>query len=318
MKLSIGFINYNNNTLKYLSYFLESLDKSLAFLSDKEYQIICWDNSNNDDPSNRFAIEQYNHSHSKVIQYYTKGVNLGFSKAYNILINKAIVKHSKYFLVINPDIILDKQCISKLITALDVDNSLASVSPKILRWDFENNKKTNYIDSCGIVLKEGLRFYDLGQGEMDNGQYDIHDILGPSGALAMFRVEALKNIIKNKQYFDERFFMYKEDCDLDYRLYLASYKSTLIPDALAYHDRTVSSSKGFFNSLKQRKLRRKDLRTYSFLSQHLLFFKYWSVENIVSKLIIIVRIKLLFLFALLFEPFLLSQYRKIWNSIKKN
>jgi hypothetical protein len=54
-------------------------------------------------------------------------------------------------------------------------------------WDFNPadgaDRKANVIDSCGIGITPSHHFYDIGQGEEDNGQYDkLKDIFGPSGA----------------------------------------------------------------------------------------------------------------------------------------
>ncbi len=67
------------------------------------------------------------------------------------------------------------------------------------------------------------------------------EILGPSGAAGVYRLSGLEKIKVNNQYFDELMFMYKEDCDLDYRLFLAGYKSLYVSEAVIYHDRTVFS-----------------------------------------------------------------------------
>lgn len=119
-------------------------------------------------------------------------------------------------------------------------------------------------------MKPGLRFVDAGQGEPDKGQYDDINILGPSGAAAMYRLEALEKAEQNGQYFDELMFMYKEDCDLAYRLKLAGYKSKCAPDAIIYHDRTARAKgegnlKVFFN----RGNKSQQIKKWSFLNQQI-------------------------------------------------
>jgi len=335
MKLAIGFITYGEHTAKYLPYFLPSLFKALAELED--YKIFCWDNSED----NKRNIEFIANTYPQIRILSSKGgpasggkseKNIGFGAAYNRMMDEAKKMGAEYFLVINPDTILESGAIDRLIEIMKKDENLGSASPKVLRWDFENDKKTEVIDTCGIKLKRGLRFIDLGQGEIDKSQYDNFEILGPSGAAGIYRLSALEKITspltpllirrgelkgRGSQYFDERMFMYKEDCDLAYRLKLAGFKAKLVPEAIIYHDRTVSSSKkGFLAFFRGREGRKRQEKEWSFLNQHIIFLKYWHFQGVLSKLLIILRILAIFVYALLFEPYLLGQYRKLWK-IKK-
>lgn len=312
MKLAVGIITYNEVSAKYLADFLPSLKAALAFLKPDDYQVYAFDNSTPEFTDNRDILQAPSY---QFIKYASSGRNLGFGRAYNILIESALKDGAQYFLVINPDTILEPAAIRELVAALDNDGSLASVSPKILRWDFVGRSKTNIIDSGGLILKPGLSFSDLGQGQEDKGQFDGAEILAPTGAAGLFRLSALKNIAESrgqsnqKQYFDERFFMYKEDCDLAYRLFIAGYKSRLVATSLIYHDRTAASSgQNLEQILQDRRRKSRLIRSWSFRNQHLLFVKHWSKQNIGSKMSIIYRILLMFIFSLILEQFLLKEY----------
>jgi GT2 family glycosyltransferase len=318
MKLAIGFITYGELTAKYLPYFLDSLKKQ-AFT---DFKIFAIDNSEQEENENKNFIQK----NYPEINFSWAGKNLGFGRAFNIMIRKASEIGAEYFLVLNPDVILESEAIGKLVEAIEGDRSLGSASPKILKWNFLENKKTNIIDTCGIGLKSGLRFFDLGQGENDNGQYDKADILGPSGAGGIYRMSALEKIKSPQpplsrgssgQYFDESMFMYKEDCDLAYRLKLANFKAKLAPGAIFYHDRTVSSAgKGFMAFFRGREGKREQAKKWSFLNQHIIFIKYWHFQGFFSKIIIILRILAMFVFALLFEQYLLGEYGKLSKKCK--
>jgi GT2 family glycosyltransferase len=226
--------------------------------------------------------------------------------------------------VLNPDTLLEADAITQLITALAGDRSLAAVSPKICRWDFVSQQKTKIIDSCGLVLKAGLHFADLGQGAEDTGQFDERSIIGPSGAVGLFRLSALEKVKEPgagqdvvSQYFDEHFFIYKEDCDLAYRLQAAGLKSRLVPTAIAYHDRTVASSgHGLWRDLTNRGQKSRLVRAWSFRNQHFLFVKHWKKQNFVNKIIVIFRFLSMFVFSLILEQFLLKQYAYILHPNK--
>lgn len=207
------------------------------------------------------------------------------------------------------------EAIRRLMGALDNNGSLGSVAPKILRWDFFGHKKTKTIDSLGLVLKSGLKFIDFRQGMEDDGKEKGFEILGPSGAAGLFRLQALERIAEkhddnqDAQYFDERFFMYKEDCDLAYRLFLAGFGSRLVPEAIVYHDRTAAiSGQGIKDFWRDRQSKSRQVRAWSFRNQHLIFLKYWKKQNFVNKIIITLKILFLLIFSLILEQFLLKEY----------
>lgn len=283
-KVVIGTIAYGAATASYLPLFKKSLDEQTF----KNFSLIIRDNTED---------------------------NLGFSKAYNLMIKQALDNKADYFLVINPDVYLSKNVLELLVKELEGNDKLAVVTPKLLKWDFTNKVLTKIIDSCGLKLNCGLNFSDLGQGEIDDNKYDKAKIIGATGAAALFRLSALEKIKEEQQYFDEHFFMYKEDCDLAYRLYLKNYQAKLVSEALAYHDRTASGGsllKRFFNR-RQRNIKTKQ---WSFINQHFLFIKYWHKQSLLNRLMIIIRVKLMFLNALIFEQFLLSCYKEILKQRK--
>jgi len=309
MKLALGFITYNESSSKYLEEFLLSLKSSLGFLESHDFKVFAYDNSTPEYNVNRLTIEAYNRENNFFIEYISSPENFGFGRSFNILINRAKNEGAEYFLVLNPDIVLDLNAVSKLLERLEGNGELSSVSPKILRWDFENKKKTDYIDSCGIVLRPALRFVDLGQGEKDEGQYDKAEILGPSGACGLYRLSALEKIKEDGQYFDERFFMYKEDCDLAYRLFLAGFKSELVSGAIIYHDRTTSSSgRGLVKIISDRRQKSRQARAWSFQNQNLIFHKYFKKQDIVNKFLIVFHVFVSLFFSLILEQFLLKSY----------
>jgi len=324
MKLAVGFLTYNEASAKYLEEFLPSLSRALGFLSPDDYKIYVHDNSSSDDRRNQTIITGFRTlTDCSPFIYSTTSRNLGFSRAYNSLIASAIKDSASYFLVINPDTLLDEGAIQKLVAALDNNASLASVAPKILSWDFTNHLKTDTIDSLGLILKPGLKFSDLGQGLKDEGQFDQAKIIGPSGAAGMFRLSALEKVATPgeregaKQYFDEHFFMYKEDCDLAYRLFLAGYQSALIPESLVYHDRTAASTgPGVGAILRDRRQKSRQIRAWSFKNQHLIFIKYWKQQNLANKVLICYHLAIMFIFSLILEQFLFKQYYSILKSIR--
>lgn len=318
MKIAIGFITYNSSSSKYLPDFLESLFKSLENMSRSSYLILARDNSEERLNDNQVYIEEKINKEEKLINFSWSGANIGFSKAYNIMISDAARWGADYFLMINPDVFIRQDAIEKMVSEISRNGELGSLSPKILRWDFDNKAFTDRIDSCGLTVNNSLTFTDIGQGERDSGRFDRARILGPSGAAGLFRMSALEKVKEGGTYLDEDMFMYKEDCDLSYRLFLAGYKSVLVSDAILYHDRSVSAQGGgWSNLLMNRSSKSQAVRSWSFMNQHLLYIKYYNKQSLMGKLHIIIRAGLMFFYALLRERFLLKNYLIIGKKIFK-
>jgi GT2 family glycosyltransferase len=299
-KLVIGFITYGRSTAKYLPYFLDSLKKQTY----KDFDTIVIDNTDDEENDNRSYIKK----NYPAIEFKWGGGNMGFSRAYNKIIKKAINRNASLFLMLNPDMILKEDAIEKMVSVMEGNGSLGSVSPKIFKWDFKNKEKTDIIDSCGIKLNPGLNFIDMCQGRPDKESCCSVRPVGPSGAAGMYRISALEKIKENNKYFEELMFMYKEDCDLIYRLFLAGFKSDCVRDAIIYHDRTATSGgESYLDIIKNRKGRNKNIKAWSFLNQQIIFMKYWKLQSFYNKLKIVWYQIRAIVFIVLFERFLLKE-----------
>jgi len=284
-KVCIGIITYGKTTEPYLGLFREALAKQTF----RDFQLLVHDNTDD---------------------------NVGFGAGYNILLERARGFGASYFFIVNPDLILEDKALEILVRELDNNLELASVAPKLRRWDFSSNTFSKFIDSCGLKMSFGLGFFDLGQGQEDLGQHDNAQIIGPSGAAGLYRIEALEKVSEDNGCFDENFFMYKEDCDLAYRFYLNNLKTKLVPRAIGYHDRTATGG-ALLDRFRKRRTRSRLVNEWSFTNQHLLFIKYWRRQNFTGKLGIVIRAGLMILNAILFEQYLFSCYKEI-HRLKQN
>jgi GT2 family glycosyltransferase len=307
VKVVIGFIVYGQHTFKYLPFFLASLKSQ----TEKNFKIVAFNNGAADDENVKYLQENY-----PEIEIIGGGDNVGFSSAYNRMIARAFDARSDYFLMTNPDIIFEPDVLEKLLQRLESDNELGSVCPKILRWNFIDNKKTDLVDSYGVGLKSGLRFFDVGQGQGDDQKFRYVRIIGPSGACGLFRMAALERIKEDGRYLDERMFMYKEDCDLDYRLYLIHQESACVPEAVVYHDRTAAGvGTSDAAAIIARKNKSQDVRRWSLLNQQLIFKKYWHLQGLVSKLNILVYLAKSFFYTAIIERVLFKDWLSVFKRI---
>ncbi|MCF7795277.1 glycosyltransferase family 2 protein [Patescibacteria group bacterium] len=308
MKITAGFISYEKDTYKYLGIFLPSLIKALDKVGD--YKLFCIDNSVNDLSNLKYIQENY-----PQIETLNSGKNLGFSKAYNIILEEANKYKSDYFFIINPDTYLEEDSVCNLLDKIENNASLGSVSPTILQWNFPSIKRPKLVDSLGLSLKSGLYFVDKAQAEnLDKlkKNKDNH-IIGISGAAGIYRMSALNKVKENNKYFDENMFMYKEDVDLAYRLFLQGYSAKTVDNAYIYHDRTTKKE-------KNRSSKSMFARKMSFLNQHIIYIKYFRLQNLRNKIKILSKILLMFIYILLKERFQIKNYfillKKIKNIVK--
>jgi GT2 family glycosyltransferase len=241
-KVSIQIVTFNS--LKFLPECL----KSIFNQTFKDFFVLIIDNASNDE------TVKYLEDNFPQIKIIKNSKNLGFAKAHNQGIS---ISKSEYILIMNPDVILEKDFLEKLVKEAEKDKKIGSLGGKLLKFKFDNNCpiKTNIIDSAGLKILKSREVINRGEGEIDNGQYDKkEEVFGISGACVLFRREALEDVkvpIYKKEknlffeYFDQDFFAYKEDVDLAWRLRLFGYKSIYLPEAKAYHFRKISVNKKF-------------------------------------------------------------------------
>lgn len=307
MRLYIGFITYGESTAKYLPYFLPSLKRQ----SFKDFKILAIDNSEQRENENA----QYIKNNFPEIDLKWAGANLGYAKAFNLMIKEAVSAGAEYFLALNPDMTLEADVLMKLVDAMDNNSGLGSATAKILKWNFVKQEKTNVIDSCGLNLLPGLRFVDYLEGKSADTGCD-GEIIGVSGAAAIYRLSALKKVEHNGEYFDELMFMYKEDCDLAYRLFLEGFKAKCVGDSIIYHDRSnAGGDNGDLAVALNRKNKSRQAREWSFLNQQIIFIKYWRLQDLMNKMAIIWFEFKILIFILFFEAYLFKELINL-NKIK--
>lgn len=292
--ISIVIINYNN--CDYLKRCINSINNQ----NYKNLEIIFIDNDSKD-KSYEYMISEYSDENIQIIK---NTVNNGYAGAANQGIK---LSKGKYVMIINPDIIMEEDFVDKLYNFIETDENIAAVSGKLLKYDFKNNKKLNYIDSAGIVMYQSTRCIDRGQNQEDAGQYDkTEQVFGVCGAAPLYRKSALEKIKINDEYFDEDFFAYKEDVDLSWRLNLYGFKNMYYPKAVAYHGRGLGGSKkGVLNFITNRKSQSEFLRGISHRNHKMMLYKNFTNESYKDFSYKIIKRELSFnIYAIIFERFI--------------
>jgi len=292
------------NSIKYLPDCLKSIFEQTF----RDFSVIIIDNGSIDDTVN-YIKKNYPQIFIKENQE-----NIGFAKANNQGISLA---NSEYALLCNQDIILEKDFLEKALQTIKSDQKIASVGGKLLKiQDLPVSKKPDIIDSCGIKASKSHYFKEIGANKKDQGQYNkLNEVFGISGALVLFKKQALEQIKFQEEYFDENYFSYKEDIDLAWRLRLAGYKSICNPNAVAYHVRSISKLTG-------RKIRPVSINQLSYKNHLLTIIKNQTLLNLVIyfPFILFFEIKKIIYILLLEQSTLISlleYFKQIPSALKK-
>jgi len=161
--------------------------------------------------------------------------NIGAAEARNQGIK---IAKSEWILTLDCDIHLEKDFLCKMTSFIKkLDINIGSFQPKILNFD----KKTIY--STGIYLSRIRRFFDIGKGQSDNGNFNrLRFIFGACSAAAFYKREMLEQINEKSGYFDKRFFFLIEDVDLSWRAQRKGWKALYYPEAHCYHSGDSSNT----------------------------------------------------------------------------
>lgn len=176
--------------------------------------------------------------------------NLGFAGGYNFGMKEALKDGADYVLIVNNDTILeDKELVINLLEVFENHPKAGLVGPKIhFAPGFEFHKKRYSRKQQGQVIWYGggvldwKNIFSVHQGvdEVDEGQYDkTKETDFVSGCVMMISGE----VLKKAGFFDENYFAYFEDGDLNRRVIKAGYKLFYTGKTSIWH-KTAKTSGG--------------------------------------------------------------------------
>ncbi len=180
--------------------------------------------------------------------------NLGFGAGVNFGIAR-VSERSDVILVLNPDVRVGEDCISRLSRALG-ETDVAIAAPRLIAVDGRVQKSARRFPS---PIADICRRTPLGHTRF--GRRVLERYLGP--ATELDRVGSVDWVVGACMlvdraagdalgWFDERFFLYFEDVDLCARAWSAGYRVVLDPAAVARHVHVRASAGKFRLSAFQR------------------------------------------------------------------
>lgn len=166
--------------------------------------------------------------------------NLGFTGGHNVAIGKAVERGAEWVLVLNADVVLAPDYLGTLLADAGRPGRewVGAMTGKVLRAEGPDLLPTSVVDTVGIRMTRSGRHFDVAAGEPDSGRWDRPaEVFGVSGCVALYRVAALADVKVSTGFFDEDFFVYREDVDLAWRLRGRGWAARCVPAALAWHRR---------------------------------------------------------------------------------
>jgi len=159
------------------------------------------------------------------------GCNRGFA---------AIPEAIRYVAFMNPDVVVEPDCLHRCLEALESRPDVAGIAPLLMRRDGRT------VDSVGQVLRPlTLEVRDRGYGEpMTDALRRPTEVLAACGALAVYRRDALASVANDEGPWAEHYFCFWEDLELGWRLTNRGWKVMSAPDAVAVHGRGAGASEG--------------------------------------------------------------------------
>ncbi|WP_245864108.1 glycosyltransferase family 2 protein [Paenibacillus donghaensis] len=161
-------------------------------------------------------------------------VNTGFAPAHNQAI---AATDTDYILVLNPDLTLAPDYVSRLVSRMEADPTIGSATGKLLL-----KADPAVVDSTGLRMSRNRRAFDRGAGEPAENWQTSGLVFGVSGAAAMYSRRMIEHISVEGEFFDADFFAYKEDVDVAWRAQLMGWQGYYDAQAIGYHERGWKTS----------------------------------------------------------------------------
>ncbi len=243
-RVSAVVLNWNQR--EYLQECLNSLERQ----THPPAEIVIVDNGSTDGSAKMLELE-FPRFHAELLNR-----NYGYTGGYNRGLRET---REEYLLLLNADVVLEPSFIEEAVRVMDADARIGMVQGKLYQMAARSEGTERRLDSMGLVVHRDRRVSLRGYGEVDRGQYDrSEEIFAPDGAAPLYRRAMLEDIRIGDAYFDEAFFMYREEVDLGWRARWRGWKAVTAPRAVGYHVRRYAPGTRHRQSRWLRRLQRRN------------------------------------------------------------
>lgn len=154
--------------------------------------------------------------------------NRGYAGGCNDAIHAALKERINfdYIAIFNIHTILEPDCLRRMVEAAESSKNIGAVQARMMLWP-----EKDLVSSAGNITHFlGFGYCD-GYKKPYNGGKKIRNIHYPSGSSFLVNRKVLEKV----GLFDEEFWMYNEDQDLGWRIWLSGWRCVLAPEAVMYN-----------------------------------------------------------------------------------
>jgi len=210
--------NWQDYAKKYLADFLSGLENqdypgvTKIFITDNESSESSYD---------------FLHLAMPAAEIHRNQGNDGYAKGCNDSIKRALAQGFDYIAIFNIHTVLESDCLTQLIKTAESDPQIGAVQGRMMLWP-EKDKISSLGNQTHFL---GFGYCDQYQQKYNHQDKQLKDIFYPSGSCFFVKAEVLNKI----GLFEEEYWMYNEDQELGWRIWLAGYRCVLAPEAVLYN-----------------------------------------------------------------------------------
>lgn len=225
MDLRISIVTYNNKK--------EVIDATIKCVLQSDLDLELWviDNDSNVAPD-------FSSFDDRRLHFFRQSKNIGFGRAHNIALRKSLEDKVPFHLVLNPDVTFEPGTLEEILQYMSAHPEVGNLQPEVRFPDGQFQYLCKALPTPLLwfgrrFLKNAKFFQKINHDfELRFWNYDsIAQIPYLSGCFMFLNIKALEQI----GLFDEKIFLYGEDCDLSRRIYESSFENIYYPATSIKH-----------------------------------------------------------------------------------
>jgi hypothetical protein len=268
--ISVIILNFNGK--KVLGKILDDCLRSVFETNYPVFEVLFVDNASADGSADH--VEEL-FGKNKKLRIIRNDRNYGFTEGNNIGIKNST---GGYIALINSDTKVDPDWLNELVTAIQPPE-IGAVQSKLLQMS-----APDLIDCAGGLIDYYGYHIEKGRGEKAHKYNETEEIFYAKGAGVLLK----RKVLAETGFFDSEMFMYFDEVDLCWRIWLSGHKVIFAPKSVVYHASGATASRS-----------QDKTRLYFHTRNHILtVLKNYNLENMFKA----VKVSVLFEFrnALLF------------------
>ncbi|HNX81570.1 MAG TPA: glycosyltransferase family 2 protein [Candidatus Omnitrophota bacterium] len=201
--------------------FVDACLKSVFANTYPDFEVIFVDNGSDDES---LALVQNTFGQDTRLRIIENKASLGPAVGRNRGIASA---KGDYIAFLDNDTEVDRNWLTALIKAFEADSTIGAAQSKLLRIEpaDEYDYAGDYLNAFGFLTERA-------RGAQDTGQFDFPaEIFSAKSASCMVR----KTALQISGGFDESYYMYLEETDFCWRIWLAGYRVMFLPESVVHH-----------------------------------------------------------------------------------